>query len=109
METKRKAKGSWGVRFFIVVLGIILGFLFYWLLSFIEGDIGRIQGPDRHLVRRRYISEELDSQKNDLEKEVRLLKRQIDTLHEQKSNLADNTSNLRNTINQLLSIQKESL
>jgi len=109
METKRKAKGSWGVRFFIVVLGITLGVLFFWLLSFVEGDIGRIQGPDRHVVRRQYISEELDNQKADLEKEVRRLKRRIDTLHEQKRNLADNTSNLRNTINQLLSIQKESL
>lgn len=109
METKRKAKGSWGVRFFIVVLGVILGFLFYWLLSFVEGDIGRIQGPDRHLVRREYISEAMDDQKGDLEKEVCGLKRRIDTLHEQKRNLADNTSNLRSTINQLLSIQKESL
>jgi predicted RNA-binding Zn-ribbon protein involved in translation (DUF1610 family) len=109
METKRKAKGSWGVRFFIVVLGIVLGFLFYWLLDFVEGDIGKIQGPDRHSVRRQYISEELDDQKGDLEKEVRRLKRRIDTLNEQKRNLKVSTSNLQNTINQLLSIQKESL
>ena len=109
MEKKRKAKGSWGVRFFIVVLGIILGFLFYWLLSFVEGDIGRIQGPDRHAVRREYISQELDDQKSDLENEVRRFKRRINTLNEQKRNLASSTSSLQNTINQLLSIQKESL
>jgi predicted RNA-binding Zn-ribbon protein involved in translation (DUF1610 family)/chaperonin cofactor prefoldin len=109
IETKRKAKGSWGVRFFIVVLGIVLGFLFYWLLDFVEGDIGRIQGPDRHSVRRQYISEELDTQKDDLQKGVRSLKRKIDTLNEQKRNLASSTSSLQNTINQLLSIQKESL
>ncbi|RKY12842.1 MAG: hypothetical protein DRP52_04195 [Planctomycetota bacterium] len=109
METKRKAKGSWGVRFFIVVLGIILGFLFYWLLSFVEGDIGKIERPDRHMVRRQYISEELDEQKSDLEKEVRALKRRINTLSEQKRNLGSSTSSLQKTINQLLSIQKESL
>jgi predicted RNA-binding Zn-ribbon protein involved in translation (DUF1610 family) len=109
MKAERKAKGSWGVRFFIVVLGIVLGFLFYWLLDFVEGDIGKIQGPDRHTVRRKYISEDLDNQKTDLEKEVRWLKRKIDTLNEQKRNLASSTSTLQNTINQLLSIQKESL
>ena len=109
METKRKAKGSWGVRFFIVVLGIILGLLFYWLLSFVEGDIGRIKGPDQQLVRREYISEQMDEKKKDLEKEVRGLKRSIETLNEQKRNLKSSTSSLQNTINQLLSIQKESL
>ena len=109
METKRKAKGSWGVRFFIVVLGIILGVLFYWLLSFVEGDIGRIQSPDRHAVRREYISAELDDQKGHLEKEVRMLGRKISTFQERKGNLADNTSNLRNTIDRLISIQKESI
>ena len=109
METKRKAKGSWGVRFFIVVLGITLGVLFFWLLSFVEGDIGRVQGPDKHTVRRQYISEELDDQKGDLERETRELSRRIDTLREQKRNLADNTSNLRNTIDRLISIQKESI
>ena len=109
METKRKAKGSWGVRFFIVVLGITLGVLFFWLLSFVEGDIGRIQGPDKHTVRRQYIDEELDDQKDSLEKEARVLGRRIDTLREQKRNLADNTSNLRNTIDRLISIQKESI
>jgi dipeptide/tripeptide permease len=45
METKRKAKGSWGVRFFIVVMGIILGFLWFWLLSFIEQDIAGDNPP----------------------------------------------------------------
>lgn len=109
MEKKRKAKGSWGVRFFIVVLGIILGLLFYWLLSFVEGDIGRIKGPDQQLVRREYISEQMDEKKKDLEKEVRGLKRSIETLNEQKRNLKSSTSSLQNTINQLLSIQKESL
>ncbi|MBC8378897.1 MAG: hypothetical protein H8E62_06970 [Planctomycetes bacterium] len=109
MNTKQKAKGSWGVRFFIIVLGVILGFLFFWMLSFVEGDIGRIKGPDQHLVRREYISEEVDEQKKDLDKEIADLNRDIDSLLERKNNLFRSITNLQNTINQLLSIQKESL
>ncbi|MEN8127483.1 MAG: hypothetical protein ABFR90_06715 [Planctomycetota bacterium] len=109
METKRKAKGSWGVRFFIVVLGITLAFLFYWLLSFIEGDIGKIERPDKHVVRRQYISEELDDQKEALQKDIQRLSRKIKTLDEQLHNLKKSTSNYQNTINQLLPIQKQSI
>jgi len=46
MTIRHSAKGSWGGRFFIVLLGIVLGVLLFWLLSFIENDIGRIKRPD---------------------------------------------------------------
>ena len=109
MEAKPKAKGSWGIRFFIVVLGVTLGVLFFWLLGFVEDDIGRMKWPDKQAVRRNHISADLDEQKNDMDKEVRDLKHRIDTLNEQKRNLGSSTSSLQKTINQLLSIQKESL
>lgn len=107
METKCKAKGSWGVRFFIVVLGITLGILFFWLLSFIEGDIGTMKGPEWEKVRRSYVSVELDEQKKKLNKEISELNRGIDSLLERKDNLYRGITNLQNTINQLLSIQKQ--
>ena len=109
MEIKRKAKGSWGIRFFIVVLGITLGFLFFWLLSFAEGDIGDIKGPDWDQVRRTHISIELDGQQKTLGKEVDDLRRGIKELTERKNNLSRSTSSLQNTISQLLSIQERSL
>lgn len=108
METKRKAKGSWGVRFFIAVLGIVLGVLLFGVLSFIEGDVGKIPGPDRDAVRREYISQELDDQKETLEKDIKRLDRKIKSLNEQLSNLKNSTRSYQNTINQLLPIQKQS-
>ena len=109
METKQKAKGSWGVRFFIVALGITLGVLFFWLLSFIEGDIGTMKGPDWDTTRSQYVTEELDQQQKSLSKEVENLKRRIQTQTEQQRLLSSSTSALQNTMNQLISIQKESL
>lgn len=109
METQVKAKGSWGVRFFIVVLGIILGFLFFWLLSFIENDIGRIKSPDWEGVRREFVRQDIDDNRNALQMEVSRLNRRIDTLREQQQMLKSSTSSYQNTMNQLLSIQKQSI
>jgi hypothetical protein len=107
METKRKAKGSWGVRFFIVVMGIILGFLFYWLLSFVEHDIGSIKKPEWEKIRREYISEQVDENQKNLTKEVARLNRRIDTLREQQRTLGNSINTLRITMNQLLAIHKQ--
>ena len=107
MEPKQKAKGSWGVRFFIVVLGIILGVLFFWLLDFIEGDIGRIQEPRWETVRQEFVSQIVDDNRNQIQKEVSQLNRRIDSLKEQRQILDSSTNSLQKTMNQLLSIQKQ--
>ncbi len=109
MKPKRKAKGSWGVRFFIVVLGVTLGILLFWVLSFLERDIGRIEDPDMDEVRREFVGQSLDDQRESLQTDVNRLDRKIKTLNEQLKNLNKITSNYRNTINQLLPIQKQSI
>jgi chaperonin cofactor prefoldin len=109
MEAKRKAKGSWGVRFFIVVLGITLGVLFFWLLTFIENDIGTMPGPQWNTVRRDFISREMDDNNQQLQKEVAALNRKIDSLQEQQRMLGNSTAILQSTISQLLSIQQQAV
>jgi hypothetical protein len=107
METKQKAKGSWGVRFFIAALGVVLGVLFFWLLSFVEGDIGTMKGPDWNKIRSQYVSAELDGQQKSLGKEVETLRRKIEVQTEQQRLLRSSTDSFQNTMNQLLSIQKQ--
>lgn len=109
MDTKQKTKGSWGVRFFVLLLGVVLGVLFFWLLSFIEGDIGTMAGPDREAVRRRFVEASLDTRREGLSREIETLDRKIKTLSEQQHFLSSSTDGLQNTITQLLAIQKESL
>lgn len=101
METKRKTKGSWGVRFFIFLLGIVLGVLFFWLLSFVEGDIGQMKGPDRNEIRVRVVDAAIDAQRNALNKEIETLTRQIQMQREQQAILSDSTGALQNTLTQL--------
>jgi hypothetical protein len=107
METQRKAKGSWGVRFFIAVLGVVLGVLFFWLLTFVEGDIGTMQGPDWNAVRSMYVTPEQDTRQTALAKDVAGLERRILTQTEQQQMLSSSTDGQQNTINQLLSIQRQ--
>lgn len=108
-KSKPKAKGSWGVRFFILVLGITLGILFFWLLNFLEGDVDRIKGLRKEDIRSQYVDAGLDQQKKTLNATIISLKRRIQKQTEQQTFLQKSTSGLQKTINQLLSIQKESL
>ena len=108
-KTKQKAKGSWGIRFFIVLLGIALGLLFYWILSFVEQDLGRLKGPDHNAIRRQYVAQSLDDRKETLEKDIAHFNRRIEVLNEQLGNLKKDTTTLQNTLNQLLSIQQQSI
>jgi hypothetical protein len=109
METKGKAKGSRGVRFFIIVFGIILGILFFWILNFVDDDIGKIKGFRWSDIRSEFVEASLDQQRATLDRDIAALKRKIQRQTEQQKFLEKSTSGVQNTINQLLSIQKESL
>lgn len=107
MKTKQKAKGSWGVRFFIIVLGIILGLLFYWLLSFVEHDIGTIKRPKWDDIRAEYVTEQMDDNQKNLKKEVDRLNRQINALKEQQRILGNSINTLEATMNQIRANQQQ--
>lgn len=109
METKPKTKGSWAVRFFILLLGIVLGVLLYSLLTFVEGDIGTMPGPQYDQVRREFVTESMDSKRDSLNKDLQITQKELQSQTEKQRLLQDSTSSLQNTISQLLTLQKESL
>ncbi|MHC4073404.1 MAG: hypothetical protein ACYSW0_21260 [Planctomycetota bacterium] len=109
MSEKKTFRGPWGQRFFIVVLSILLGVLLYWLLGFVTKDIGTMKGPDYTTVRDEYVdAADLEFQR-DLKNDLSDVKKQIAHQQEQQRILKDTTSSLQNTMNQLLSIQKQSI
>lgn len=109
METKPKTKGSWAVRFFILLLGIVLGILLYSLLSFVESDIGTMPGPQYDQVRREFIPESMDQKRDSLSKDLLFTQKELQSQTELQRLLQDSTASLQNTISQLLTLQKESL
>jgi len=95
------------LRFFIGLLSVVLGFLLYWLLSFIERDIGAIRGPDWDVVRREFVSQPMDDSKAELQREVQRYNRKIEATQEQQRILGSSINSLQKTLNQMLSIQQQ--
>jgi len=101
MDAKPKAKGSWGIRLFIAILGIILGILLFWLLGFITKDIGDLPGPGFAEMRKKYVDSTVDEKQKLLSEQVEVTEKQIGAINREQRILRDSSKNLQNTINQL--------
>ena len=98
MSEKKKFRGPWGQKFFIVVLGVVLGILFYWLLGFITRDIGTLKGPDYAPVRAKHVDAQLVDEQRGLQEGLAETKRNIRDQQEQQRILRDTTTSLQNSI-----------
>ena len=109
MSENKKLKGTFVQRFLIILLSLVLGVLLFWLLGFVTDDIGSLRGPDFSKVRAKYVDKTLTEQQKTLKDGLDAIKEDVRNQTEQQGILKDSTNNLQNTINQLLSIQKQSL
>lgn len=109
MSDNKKIKGTWVQRFSIIFLSLVLGTLLFWLLGFVTEDIGSLRGPDFSKVRAKYVDAELVKKQKSLKEALNGIKTDIKNQQEQRRILKDGTDNLQNTINQLLSIQRQSI
>ncbi len=109
MSNNKKFKGPWLQRVSIIFLSLVLGVLLYWLLGFITKDIGSLRGPDFSKVQAEYVDDQLVKRQNSLKEELDIIRDNIGNKQEQQRILKDSTDSLQNTINQLLSIQKQNI
>ncbi len=109
MSDNKKNKGTWAQRFFVIFLSLVAGILLFWSLGFITEDIGSLRGPDFSEVRAKYVNADLLEKQKSLKENLKDILRNIQNQQEQRKILKDGTDNLQNTINQLLSIQKQSI
>ena len=109
MSENKKLKGPWIQHLSIIFLSLILGVLLFWLLGFLTKDIGSLRGPDFSKVQTDYIDAELVRKQNSLKENIDVIKNNIRNKREQQAILKDSTNSLQNTINQLLSIQKQNI
>ena len=106
MSEKKKFKGPWIQQAFIVLLGVVLAVLLYWLLGFITKDIGSLRGPDFSKVQAKYVNAQLRENQKSLQEKLATLNKQIGNKRGRQNILEKGTRSLQTTINQLLSIQK---
>ena len=106
MKTGTKAKGTWmhrfGIRFFTLVLAVLI----FWVLGFLVDDIRGIRGPDYAEIERAHLDKDLLARRDALEAQIADVTRQIENETEKQRIVGDSSRNLQQTINQLLELQK---
>jgi predicted RNA-binding Zn-ribbon protein involved in translation (DUF1610 family) len=107
MNEKKKFRGPWGQKLFIVVLSVVLGVLLYWILGFITKDIGQIKGPDYATVRDKYVVKADIEQRDRINRDMDTVGRKLLRLQDQQGILKDSTASLKNTMDQLLRIESK--
>lgn len=100
---------TWSSRCLIWFFGALLTALFYWLLGFVLGDIGSIQGPDYKAIETSRIDSALVDRSQDLTRQIDESKRRISTEKSKQDTLRDSTDSSQKTLNQLLELQRLNL
>lgn len=109
MSENKKVKGTWTQRFSTIFLSLVLGVLLFWLLGFITKDIGSLRGPDFSKVQAKYLDSEVVGKHESLKENLDGIRENIRNRREQQGILQDSSNNLQKTIDQLLSIQRQSI
>ena len=102
-------KGTWGIRPLIHLFTVVLGILAFWLLGFMLEDIESIKGPDYAEVEIKHVNQSLVDKAKNVNDQIHDLERTIANKHEQQQLVGDSSQNLRQTINQLIELQRLSL
>ena len=106
MTTGTKSKGTWlhrwAIRFFTLVMAILV----FWLLGFLVEDIETLPGPDYATIELKHLDANLVARRDALERQIADLNRQIENQTEKQRTVGDSSRNLQQTINQLLELQK---
>jgi len=109
MSKTRERKGPEGHRFLVLTLNIILAILVYWLLGFVIDDIGQQPGPDYSQIQKHYQDPALVKQKDILNDQSIKFSQSLETQMQQRSLLQTSINSYRDTMNQLLGLQKASI
>lgn len=108
MSKTRVRKGPAGHRFLVMFLNILLGILVYWLLGFIIDDIGTQPGPSLTSLQEKFQNSTLVNQRAALLARTSALAQTLDAQHQEQALLQDSINGYRDSMNQLLALQKSS-
>lgn len=109
MEHKKRYKGSRTYRFLMISLSIFFSLLLFWLLGFILSDIGNQSVVSFTQFQAKYLDPSLVKKNNALQQEEALLVQTMNQQNEQLSILQKSINGYRETMNQLMDLQKSSL
>jgi hypothetical protein len=110
MTTPQTApRASFGIRFGIFCLVVLLTILFIWLIGFFLRDIRRIEGPDYAQIEREFVDPALVAQQQSLAEELRQIDGRIGRQQEIESTADAKTATAKQTMNQIIELHRLSL
>lgn len=110
METKSNASsGSKPFRTGIVILCICLSILFFWLFSFILDDISNQRSPALSVIEEQVSDANLVKKQKEIAEKITSLNQQMDNLNKQQTITNTTIDSYRDTMNQLLGLEKTSI
>ena len=102
-------KGPRGYRFLVLTLNIVLGILIYWLLGFVMDDISDQPGPVRYEIEKKYQDPALVKEETAINAQIQKRTNTINEQQQQQKILETSINSYRDTMNQLLDLQKASI
>ena len=108
MEQVEK-KGPKRYRVLVITLNMVLGLLLYWFLGFVMDDISQQPGPDIQRIQQKYQDPALVNEDKQINEELQKLNNKITEQQQQQKILETSITSYRDTMNQLLDLQKVSI
>jgi len=102
-------KGPWRHRILVGLLTVAATVLLYWLLDFAVGDIGSMPGPDWSEYEREHLDAQVLTEQRALAAQAEDIRRQIEGRQQRQELLRRSTEASRETMNQLLEMQRLAL
>jgi len=106
MSKQQKPKGPWIHRFSIRFFTVVLSILIYWVLGFLVEDIESIKGPQYNDIEKKHVDQNLLDKQKELKTSITKAQRDIKNKSDEMRIVKDSSQNLQKTINQLIELQK---
>lgn|SRR6185312_697597 len=106
MAEATKNKGPWIHRVLVVIFTVLFSLLTFWLLDFAVTDIGSLPGPRLEDIEKSFLSQDLITRRDAINRQLDELERNIETQRQRQSLLRDSTSRYEATLKQLLDLQR---
>ena len=101
----RRAKGTFWVRFSILLLACVFGVLIFWSAGFLLDDIRFIQMPDRKVFFAERIDGSLQVKLDDLEERLQELEHKHTLISQQRGFIKDSSGSLKITVDNLFRLK----
>ncbi|MDD4736272.1 MAG: zinc ribbon domain-containing protein [Kiritimatiellae bacterium] len=104
----KRAKGTFWMRFSILLLAVLFGLLVYWSIEFLLDDIRVFRMPDREAFFKQRVDAALQEELENLELRLQELDHRQHLISQQREFIKDSSSALKITVDNLFALKDRS-